>query len=482
MVLPVSKDEPMTKQNPFVAPPRPVFVMGKEPSTTAPGTVGSPLTKTRGVHGAEQDIDNNTENQNTMTRRPQHDFVSVHRRPVVLDDRMPTSAPGSVGAPMFTADKTPRRSMPRPPGGPSTALSKAHGLRGGAELAGPRGLSGGVARTAMYVVAPGDTTSGIAQKLGVTVPALLAANHGRPTMQLSSGVWVFKTLTEREKLNVPRGIGVLAAPPGMVGAGPGEECGALSWCDSGYHCENGVCVRDADMTPIQAGLSNEGSFCDAGGGPQSGYVQNGSCVPLGGNTAVGAQGSNTLLGNVVCPGPNMHPDWSDITSWACICDEGYTNDPNGPGCVPVGTPGTGGVGTQQFYEECMAVGGEIDPDTGACRAKGGVSGQGTQFKPIPGSGGTSGSPAGGGKANQGGGGKAGPTEPVDVKTGLLGSMSDGMKTALKVAAGVGAVALVGGGAYAIAKKRKDAKMKGKDKGGKELPAGKTPHKALPPKK
>lgn len=337
----------------------------------------------------------------------------------------------------------------------------------------PGGTLGAPAgRPAMYVVAPGDTTSGIAEKLGVSVPALLAANASRPRMQLRSGHWVFKNLTEREKLNVPRHRTIgLAGAPGALSAGPGEACGYTDWCDSGYHCENGVCVPD--FVPAQAGLSNTGAYCDAGGGPQSGYIgEGGACIPLGGNTQ--GAGSNTLIGNVVCPGPNMHPDWDNISAWQCVCDDGFTDDPNGPGCVPVGTPGTYTVGSQQFYEECVAAGGEIDPATGQCRAKGGVSGQGTQF----GGKSTSGGAAGGGKAGATTGGKAGPVEPVDGKSSLIGSLSSTAKTVIMIGGGVLAVAAVGGGAYAIAKHRKDAKMKAK--GGKD--EKKPSPKALPPKK
>ena len=337
----------------------------------------------------------------------------------------------------------------------------------------PGGTLGAPAgRPAMYVVAAGDTTSGIADKLKVSVPALLAANASRPRMQLRSGHWVFKTLTEREKLNVPRQRTIgLAGAPGALSAGPGEACGYTDWCDSGYHCENGVCVPD--FVPAQAGLSNTGAYCDAGGGPQSGYIgEGGACIPLGGNTQ--GAGSNTLIGNVVCPGPNMHPDWDNISAWQCVCDDGFTDDPNGPGCVPVGTPGTYTVGSQQFYEDCVAAGGEIDPATGQCRAKGGVSGQGTQF----GGKSTSGGAAGGGKAGATTGGKAGPVEPVDGKSSLIGSLSSTAKTVIMVGGGVLAVAAVGGGAYAIAKHRKDAKMKAK--GGKD--EKKPSPKALPPKK
>lgn len=337
----------------------------------------------------------------------------------------------------------------------------------------PGGTLGAPAgRPAMYVVAPGDTTSGIAEKLGVSVPALLAANASRPRMQLRSGHWVFKNLTEREKLNVPRQRTIgLAGAPGALSAGPGEACGYTDWCDSGYHCENGVCVPD--FVPAQAGLSNTGAYCDAGGGPQSGYIgEGGACIPLGGNTQ--GAGSNTIIGNVVCPGPNMHPDWDNISAWQCVCDDGFTDDPNGPGCVPVGTPGTYTVGSQQFYEECVAAGGEIDPATGQCRAKGGVSGQGTQF----GGKSTSGGAAGGGKAGATTGGKAGPVEPVDGKSSLIGSLSSTAKTVIMIGGGVLAVAAVGGGAYAIAKHRKDAKMKAK--GGKD--EKKPSPKALPPKK
>lgn len=359
-------------------------------------------------------------------------------------------------------------------------VSQQYGGAPLAQLAGaPSTLGAPVGRPAMYVIAAGDTTSGIAEKLGVTVPALLAANHGRPTMQIRSGHRVFKTLTEREKLNVPRQRALgLAGAPGALSAGPGEACGYTDWCDSGYLCENGVCVPD--FVPAQAGLSNTGSYCDAGGGPQSGFVAaDGSCTPIGGDTS-GTR--NNLVGNVVCPGPNMHPDLDNISAWQCICDEGFTEDPNGPGCVPVGTAGTGGVGSQQFYEECMKVGGEIDPETGLCRAKGGVSGQGTQFKePKTGGGNT----AGGGKTSTTTGGKAGPVEPVDAKTGLIGSLSSTAKTVLMVGGGVLAVAAVGGGAFLVAKHRKDAKLKGKGKDEKKDEHKALPghaHKALPAKK
>jgi len=107
-------------------------------------------------------------------------------------------------------------------------------------------------KPAMYVVAPNDKTSTIAQKLGVSVASLVQANPGRPTIRLASGQTVFAALRENQKLNVPRRAQALAGG-GTLGAGPGEPCGFTDWCDSGYHCEGGVCVAD-NTPPVQAGV------------------------------------------------------------------------------------------------------------------------------------------------------------------------------------------------------------------------------------
>ena len=302
-------------------------------------------------------------------------------------------------------------------------------------------------KPALYVVGPKDTTSSIARFLRVSVPELIAANPTKTVVRLANGAQAFKNLVEKERLNVP----MRKAGPGAVGA-TGDSCSSDADCNGGT-CILGYCVGGDSggvTTPAQAGMSNEGSYCDAGSGPQSGYISNGSCVPLGGSSS----GTSSIVGNVVCPGPNMHPDWSNISSWSCICDDGYVGDPNGPGCVAATDANTaqsailcamtGGNGTDA---DCTCPSGYTwDPNNG-CVNSAGKSG-GIAGGLGGGTGGAGGGSGGGGKTPAGGGGDTTPPIP---------GADSGISTPWLIGGLVVAAGAVGGASYYIAKKRKKAK-------------------------
>lgn len=315
------------------------------------------------------------------------------------------------------------------------------------------------AKPAIYVVARNEGTSTVAQKLRVSIAALLAANPTKPTITLGSGQRVFAQLTVGEKLNVPtRGSTVTTVTGGgMLAAGPGEPCDSFDWCPSGYSCVDGIC--QADFVPAQAGMSNEGSYCDAGGGPQSGYINGGVCVPLGSSSSGdGGSTSQSVTGDILCPGPNMQ---ISLLKMACICEDGFVPDPNGPGCVPEGSAGTyaqasllctmtGGTGTN---DACSCPSGFTwDWNNGCVDSKGKPGGLVAQTA----QGGTGGTAGG----KPGGGAKPGSGEPpVDAKGSLMGSLPS---TPWLVGGALAIAAVVGGGAYAVTRSKKKA-GKGKDK-------------------
>lgn len=367
--------------------------------------------------------------------------------------RMPATLSCQEGFALYQGKCIPKS---RVPGGSLAGPAPAGTTRELIDRIAAQVASRAAAKPPLYTVARNEGTSSIAQKLRVSVAALLAANPTKPTITLGSGQRVFAQLTVGEKLNVPtvtRGSTVTGG--GMLAAGPGEPCGITDWCGDGYSCVDGIC--QPNFVPVQAGMSNEGSYCDAGGGPQSGYINNGQCVAIGGATQGGDTG-NSVIGDLTCPGPNMT---REFLVGPCVCEDGFVPDPNGPGCVEMGAPGTyvqadllctmtGGTGTN---DACSCPSGFTwDWNNGCVDSKGkpgGVVGQTAQ-------GGTGGSAGG----KPGGGAKPGSGEPpVDAKGSLMGSLPS---TPWLVGGALAIAAVVGGGAYAVTRSKKKA-GKGKDK-------------------
>jgi len=110
-----------------------------------------------------------------------------------------------------------------------------------------------------YRVRFGNTASDIARQHGISLEALVAANTHKKRMVSDSGRVVFAQLEEDERLNIPASPRNLSGP-GALGAGQGQPCDWVNWCDSGYHCTDsngGVCVPD-NLPPLVSGGTAQG--------------------------------------------------------------------------------------------------------------------------------------------------------------------------------------------------------------------------------
>lgn len=312
-----------------------------------------------------------------------------------------------------------------------TCGAVAQGSLGAPPAANPRASS-----AAYYVVKPGDTFSTICRNLRIAPSALIAANPGRKTMVIN-GQTVFRDMYVDDKIRLPvvpaspgRLSGAEDDAPGTLGAGTGESCENDGECDSG-NCVFGFCAPSF------------GGGGDSGGGSSSG----------GGDT--GGSTGESFPGGIVCGSFNEHLDFG-VWPPQCVCDAGYVRDASGDCSVDQG-PGGGGAGTGTDNIACTQSGGDYSGTQCTCPGnlvydatkKQCVDAKGNPGSPHTANTGGGGSKPGGGGHSGGSGGSGGAVTPpkTEVTTGLMGSLSPGLKTALTVGAVVLGAGALGTAVY-----------------------------------
>jgi LysM repeat protein len=301
-------------------------------------------------------------------------------------------------------------------------------------------------RTALYTVRKGDSPSSIAANAGVSVTELLQVNPTKPRMNVN-GLPTFRTLNVGERINLP------VARPRATGLG--DPCDPTADDFDPATCAQQYLPASGDNTgantgggapaPVQAGLSNTGQPCDAGGG-QQGYIDaNGYCVGYSGaNTSTGDSNTGDTTSIQTGSGDGSAGGAQCGAAGLACAATGGTFTPDASGCsgtcsCPNGSLSVGGA-CQAATGQTLCFDGKLPDANGMCNpATGG--GYGT-----PGGGGGT----GGGTTKTGGGGSTIPAKTGGSTTPGTNSLSTpgASKTWMWIAGGLAAAAVIGGGGYA----------------------------------